>query len=169
MKKVVYSVAVAALLSGCFGGSTAVQEPATNAVASTSDAVSGALTDRLVQELGVTPAQASGGAGSLFQVAKAGMQADDFNSLTSAVPEVSNLMGAAPKKSGWSQVASGTSSIIGDESDTLGQAAALAESFQSLGLSSDMVGQFTPIITDYVKKEAGNQVSKALLGSLTGL
>lgn len=119
-EKIVYSVAVATLLSGCFGGSTAVQEPATNAVASTSDAVSSALSDRLVQELGVTPAQASGGAGSLFQVAQAGMQADDFSSLTSAVPEVNNLMGAAPKKSGWSQVASGTSSIIGDESDTLG-------------------------------------------------
>ncbi len=170
MKKVVYSVAVAALLSGCFGGSTAVKEPATAAVSNTGDVVSSALSNRLVQELGITPAQASGGAGSLFQVAKAGMQANDFNKLVSAVPEVNNLMGAAPKsKSGWSQVASGTSALIGDKSNTLGQAAALAESFQSLGLSSDMIGQFTPIISDYVKKEAGNQISKALLGSLSGL
>jgi hypothetical protein len=169
MKKVVYSVAVAALLSGCFGGSTAIQEPASNVAASTSDVVSSALTNRLVQELGITPAQASGGAGSLFQVAKAGMQANDFSHLVSAVPEVSHLIGAAPKKSGWSQVASGTSAIIGDKNDTLGQAAALAENFKNLGLSTDMISQFTPIISDYVKQEAGNQISKALLSSLAGL
>jgi len=129
------------------------------------------LSDSLVQELGVSALQASGGAGALFQVAQARMPGNDFQDLTKSVPEISGLLNsvAKPKSSGLSQLAAGASSLIGDDSNALGAVASLAETYQSLGLSSDMVKQFIPVITDYVSKNAGPKLTQSLISSLTGL
>lgn len=129
------------------------------------------LTDALVQQLGVSPLQASGGAGALFQVAQARMPDNDFQQLTKSVPEVGSLLKGVskPKSSGLSQLAAGTSALIGDKNNTLGTVANLAETYQSLGLSSDMVNQFVPVVTDYISKNAAPKLTQALISSLTGL
>jgi len=119
----------------------------------------------------VNSGQAAGGAGALFQVAQAKMSAGDFQQLTQSVPEVNSLMSRVtqPKSSGLSQMASGASALMGDESNTLGTAANLLSTFQSLGLSGDMASQFVPVITDYVSKNATPYLTKALTAALTGL
>jgi len=130
------------------------------------------LTGLLTQQLGVSSTQAAGGAGALFQAAQSKMSANDFQQLTQSVPEVSGLMSGVtqPKEpSGLSQIASGASALMGDESNTLGAAVDLYSTFESLGLSSDMVGQFAPVITDYVSKNATPYLTKALTSALTGL
>jgi len=129
------------------------------------------LTGLLTQQLGVSSTQAAGGAGALFQAAQSKMSAGDFQQLTQSVPEVSGLMSSVTqsKPSGLSQIASGASALIGDESNTLGTAADLYSTFESLGLSGDMVGQFAPLITDYVSKNATPYLTKALTSALTGL
>ena len=129
------------------------------------------LTGLLTQQLGVSSTQAAGGAGALFQAAQSKMSADDFQQLTQSVPEVNSLMSSVTqsKPSGLSQIASGASALMGDESNTLGTVADLYSTFDSLGLSSDMVSQFAPIITDYISKNATPYLTKALTSALTGL
>jgi hypothetical protein len=46
----------------------------------------------------------------------------------------------------------------------INNAAALASSFQQLNLSPDMIGQFVPIVTDYVRSTSG-QLTADLLNS----
>ena len=162
---------IALSLTGCATG----QNNADQALNTTKTALNSAqsatgLTDSLVQQLGVSPLQASAGTGALLQVAQAKMPGNDFQQLTQSVPELGGLLNAVqPKPSGLSQLASGASSLMGDESNSLGAAVNLAETYQKLGLSSDMVGQFIPILTDYVSKNASPQLTQSLISSLTGL
>jgi len=175
--KYVLTLATSSLIALTLTGCTAEQalsntQPTLDTVqtsANTSQKSTG-LIDSLVQQLGVSPTQASGGAGALLQVAQAKMPGNDFQQLTNSVPELGGLLNAVqPKPSGLSQLAAGTSTLIGDESNSLGAAVNLAETYQKLGLSSDMASQFIPIITDYVSKSATPQITQSLISSLTGL
>ncbi len=130
------------------------------------------LTEALTQQLGVSSEQAAGGAGALLLAAQSQMKADDFQQLIQSMPEVGALtkVVAKPKKiSGWTQVASGASALMGDKNNTLGQAAGLVSSFQELGLSASMVQKYIPVVTDYVSKNAAPYLTKALVSALTGL
>ena len=55
----------------------------------------GSLAELLMQRTGVTAAQAQGGAGALFQVAKSKMQPDAFAQLEQSVPGMNGMLGAA--------------------------------------------------------------------------
>jgi hypothetical protein len=183
----VYAEGAGDLIKSLDQGASTVQQ-ATEAGAQATEAVQGAagaasaagdiqaaagsqsLTDTLVQKLGVTDAQAEGGAGAIFQVAKDKMSGDDFQSLSQAVPGMDSMLGAAPKTSGAvSDVTSGLSSMMGDSGDTLGSLTSLASSFKDLNLSSDMVSQFTPIMVDYVKQTGGEQMATLLQAALSSL
>ena len=60
------------------------------------------LVDMLVHKLGVSPQQALGGAGAIFQAAKGNMNPQAFASLSQSVPGMSTMLGAAPSVSGAS-------------------------------------------------------------------
>ncbi len=51
----------------------------------------------LVQQLGITPQQATGGAGSIFSMAKQSMSPSSFGQVSQAVPGMSQLLSAAPR------------------------------------------------------------------------
>ena len=140
-----------------------VSEAAVDTVATPS------LTDSLTNSLGVTPEQAEGGAGSLFQFAKQKLGTDDFQAVSDAVPGMDNLLGAAPKSESTSALAGGLASIGGGSLGNAAGAASLMENFQQLGLSSDMVGKFVPVVVDYVKSQGGETVANLLASALTGL
>jgi len=125
----------------------------------------------LTQQLGVNSTQATAGAGALLQVAQAKMSTGDFQQLAQSVPEVNGLINsvAAPKTNGLSQIAAGTSVLLGDKNNTLGSAVNIVNTFQQLGLSSDMVGQFIPVISNYVSQNATPYLTNALISSLSGL
>ncbi|MCK5354307.1 MAG: DUF2780 domain-containing protein [Methyloprofundus sp.] len=173
--KTILNLTISSLIALSLTGCATEQKNADQALSTTKTAVNSAqsatgLTDSLVQQLGVSPLQASAGTGALLQVAQAKMPGNDFQQLTQSVPELGGLLNAVqPKPSSLSQLASGASSLMGDESNSLGAAVNLAETYQKLGLSSDMVGQFIPIITDYVSKSASPQLTQSLISSLTGL
>lgn len=124
------------------------------------------LVDMLVHKLGVSPQQALGGAGAIFQAAKGNMNPQAFASLSQSVPGMSTMLGAAPSVSGASGLG-GMSSMVGGGS-SLGGAAGLAGSFQQLNLSPDMVGKFIPVVTNYVKQSSGD-ASAGLLQSALGM
>lgn len=124
------------------------------------------LVDLLVQKLGVTPQQATGGAGSIFSVAQQSLGANKFSTVSSAVPGMSTLLAAAPAMSG------GTSSNLlggalggGGGTSALGMAA-LASSFQSLGLGGGMVNRFIPVILQYVQAQGGTSTMGLLQSAL---
>ena len=122
------------------------------------------LVDLLSSQLGVTKSQAEGGAGSIFQLAKQNLSVEDFASIAKAVPGIDQMMGAAPKMEGSSSSLGKMSSMMG--SNKLGGMAALTSSFEKLGLSTDMVNKFTPIILDYVQNKGGEHAMNLLKSAL---
>lgn len=113
------------------------------------------LIGQLSKELGSTPEQAAGAAGSLFSVAKSQLKPAEFAQISKAVPGMGSLLSAAP--------ALGALSQVGGMAGGLGNAAA---AFSKLGLSPDLVAKAVPILTSFVTKSGGANVGKLLAGVL---
>ncbi|MDT7042503.1 DUF2780 domain-containing protein [Candidatus Nitronereus thalassa] len=125
------------------------------------------LVNLLTQQLGVTETQAQGGAGSIFNLAKEKLSPQEFSQVANSVPNMNDLIDAAPKKeSGMGGMFGGATSMFGDSGSSLEGLAGLAGSFSKLGLSPDMVNQFVPIILNYVKSSGGETVSNLLAAVL---
>jgi hypothetical protein len=123
------------------------------------------LANLLVQKLGVTEQQATGGAGSIFQVAKNALSGEDFSQIANVVPGIDQMLGAAPELESSSGFMGGITSLFGG-GDKLEGMAALQGAFEKLGLSSGMAGQFVPIVLDYVREKGGDAVMKLLQSAL---
>mgnify|MGYP000090619004 CR=1 FL=1 len=128
------------------------------------------LTDALVKQLGVSETQAEGGSGALLEMAKSNMSEADFGELSKSIPGIDSLIGAAPEQ----KATSSSDNLLGSlanatGNDSLISAAGLADTFQKLDLSSDMVGQFVPVIVDYVKTNGGEGAANLLSSALSGL
>lgn len=129
--------------------------PVKNTETSPTKAVSSELVGLLTSQLGVTTPQAEGGAGAIFQMAKSKLSAPDFGKIASVVPNMDTLLKAAP--------------ALGTAGDTAASAmkgintlASLKESFSKLGLTTDMIGKFMPIILSYLQSKGGSTVSDLL-------
>lgn len=155
----------------------------------TNGAQAAGLTDMLVSQAGVTPQQATGGAGSIFQYAKSQMTAASFAKVKSAVPDMGTYLAAAPKVSAATDagksalgMAGGTGSLggltggatkmlggdsaLGGMAGKLQAAQALTPAFQQLGMDSGMVRKFLPVVVDYVKGTGGGGTASLLMGAL---
>ena len=73
---------------------------------------------------------------------------------------------SAPSGSSWGGMVNSASSLLGGQSETLGQAAQLAQTFDQLGLTPDMVGKFAKVTVDYVTKTGGADLAQLLAGAL---
>jgi hypothetical protein len=125
------------------------------------------LLQSLTSQLGITTEQAAGGAGALFNLAKNRLGGEDFSQIAAAVPDIDSLISAAPAvtESAASEGASAVASMLGGESG-LSNLATLATSFSQLGLSADMIAQFTPIVLDYLQQVGGTSVMEMMKGAL---
>ena len=121
------------------------------------------LIGSLVDKLGVTEDQATGGAGAVFKEAKNNMSPGDYSQLLNAVPGIDSLISAAPQAGG---LAGQASSLLGGSAGSAKGMAALTDSFSKLGLSPDMVNQFVPVIMDFVQSEGGQQALTLLKNAL---
>jgi hypothetical protein len=112
------------------------------------------LVGSLSKELGVTADQARGGAGALFGIAKAKMDASSFAQIAKHVPGMDGLLKAAP--------------ALGNvgEMGKLGTLAAAAGAFKKLGLDAGMVSKFIPALTKFVGGKGGGAVAQLLAGAL---
>lgn len=115
------------------------------------------LVQALSKEIGATPEQAAGAAGSLFSVAKSRLSPADFSQVAKAVPGMDSLLGAAPAAGG-----SSISQIAG----AAGGLATVASSFTKLGLKPEMVAKAVPVLTSFVTKSGGANVGSLLAGVL---
>ena len=80
---------------------------------------------------------------------------------------MNGYLDAAPKKeSSLGGMFGGAASMFGRSGSSLEGLAGLASSFSQLGLSTDMVSQFVPVILNYVKSNGGETVSNLLAAVL---
>lgn len=124
------------------------------------------LVDLLSSQLGISTNQASGGAGSIFQVAKQNMTTQDFASVADVVPGIDQMLDAAPEAGGGSGSLGRISSMLSGSSKKLGGVTGLTGSFEKLGLDAGMVNAFIPIILDYVKNQGGETIANLLKAAL---
>ncbi|MCU5785087.1 hypothetical protein B27N_00090 [Alcanivorax marinus] len=116
------------------------------------------LVNDLSSQLGVSKQQAAGGTAALFSLAKTQLSGDQFSGITSQVSGLGSLLG------GGDQGATG--GMLGGVLGNVKTLAGVQQAFNALGLSPEMIGQFTPIITQFL----GNQgVAGPVIGALQNL
>lgn len=154
--------------------SAATKPEATKSVSKTNDLIQQGLQllPFIIQQLGVSEAQASGGMGALLQTATSLLSSDDSKTLLSAIPNASSLLKAAPvlgEKKGDNSMLSGALKAAGEYSETAKAAAQLSSQFEALGMGAEMIPKFTKATESYLgktdHKEASDILSTAM-GSL---
>jgi len=141
--------------------STASSDTPTKQATAAKPAQSSSLITELTQQLGVSDKQAKGGVGSILDYAKSSLAPKKYDTLAKAIPNSDSLLSLAPQ-------AASMLGGLGGKSSSLGSMASLASQFSSLGLSSDMIGKFIPIITDYLKGSGSTDAMQILSGLFKG-
>jgi len=122
------------------------------------------LIGQLTKALSITPAQASGGAGALFGLAKSRLNAEDFSKVAANVPGIDSLIKSAPAASKNSAVSS-LSGLGNSVPGGLGSLAAVAGPFKKLGLPPEMAAKFVPLLTQFVESKGGAGIGSILAGA----
>jgi hypothetical protein len=120
------------------------------------------LVGALSKEIGASPEQAAGAAGSLFGIAKSRLKPEEFSQVSKAVPGMDSLLSAAPAAGASVGTAGALSQLSGSASGLAGAAAA----FSKLGLKPEMVAKAIPILTSFVTKSGGAGLGSLLAGVL---
>jgi len=127
------------------------------------------LLSALTSQLNVTPEQAVGGTGAMLGLAKNQLSGSDYSQLGKSVPGLDQLSGSNSLgslgalsgmlgQSGGSKT-SGLDGLLGNVKNTND----LNTAFSALGMDSGMIGQFAPVILQYL---GGQGASSSVLGKL---
>lgn len=130
------------------------------------------LLNTLGSELNITPEQAVGGAGAMLGLARNNLSRDDYGQLTEAVPGLDLLSGANALGG-----LGGLGALLGNssgQSSALGKALGnevqnrndLDSAFKALGMDTGMIGQFAPLILQYLGQQG---IAGSLLQNLGSL
>lgn len=132
------------------------------------------LLNTLGTQLNVTPQQAVGGTGAMLGLAKNKLSSGDYTQLTKQVPGLDALSGSNALGglnglggllgSGGSKDAAGLDSALGNVKST----ADMNSAFTKLGMDSGMVGQFAPVILQYLGQQGVGGTVLQSLGSIWG-
>ena len=160
MSKKIRAAFIAACLISLFGITNTIRAQIPSVAKNSGADLIGMLTNGL----SITPEQATGGAGAIFNQAKSVLKPKDFAKISKVVPGMDGLLGAAPKAvTGNSEM---ISSVAGALPGGLGGIATLASQFQTLGLSPDVMAKFVPIMSKYLQTTGGSGVAKIFGGAL---
>jgi hypothetical protein len=118
------------------------------------------LIDSLTKQLGVSGAQAEGGAAVLLKAAKDKMGGEEFNKLLGGVPGLGDLMRKAPATGGGLGGLLG--GIAGSMGGNTGLIATIIGGFGKLGLSAEDAKRFAPVMMDYLKTRVSPDVASKL-------
>lgn len=127
------------------------------------------LVQLLTSKLGVTDKQATGGAGSLFSMAKDSLSETDYGKVAEALPGISELIQSAPKVSdstaGLSKKMGGVSAgSMTKAVESANKLKVVTDQFSKLGLDQSKVSQFIPIALEYANSKGGESVMNLLKG-----
>jgi len=118
------------------------------------------LIDSLTQTLGISAAQAEGGAAVLLKAAKDKLGAAEFDSQLGSVPGLFDLLKKAPASGG------GLGGLLGGLAGAIGGNAALISSivggFGKLGLKPEDARKFVPVILGFLRTKVGPDVVSSL-------
>ena len=127
------------------------------------------LLNTLGSQLNITPQQAVGGAGAMLGLAKNQLSSNDYSQLSKSVPGLdmlsgNNALGGLNGLGGLlgKSTAPALNNALGDVKDTND----LNNAFSALGMDSGMIGQFAPLILQYLGQQG---VGGPLLQSLSGI
>lgn len=131
----------------------------------------GDMISMLTDNLGVDPAQASGGLGSLFNYVKGNISEDQFGQLTNALPGVNDLIGDMPDISQLEQAGglSGLMDKAAEYSESLKAVNDVKKQFEALGLKPEMIMQYIEQASQYLDTEQGQQAKELLMQGFNGL
>jgi hypothetical protein len=166
-----------ALIVTLFAGAAAAQEnpapppqdPAATTAATADTAAdktaSPELVGQLVKDLGITPKQAEGAAGTLFGVAKGKLKPEEFSKVAAAVPDIDALLKAAPAPDAKTSALA----VMGDAAGGAGGAgsmAAAASTMSKLGLKPETIAKIAPALVKAVQAKGGAEVATLLASAL---
>ena len=148
----------ASALSGMTGGNAATNAAPTPQTADLLGALS---------QLDITPQQVIGGAGAMLGLAKNQLSSTDYSELAKSVPGIDSLsgggeLGAIATLLGANGQAAGLDNALGNVKDSND----LNNAFSALGMDIGMIGQFAPVILQYLGQQG---VGGSLLQSLGGI
>ncbi|MBI6923293.1 DUF2780 domain-containing protein [Pseudomonas putida] len=130
------------------------------------------LLSTLGSQLNITPEQAVGGAGAMLGLARNNLSTEEYGQLTKAVPGLDLLSGANAlgELGGWGEILgknsesqSALSSALGNNVESRSD---LDSAFKALGMDAGMIGQFAPLILQYLGQQG---IAGSLLQSLGSL
>jgi Protein of unknown function VcgC/VcgE (DUF2780) len=110
------------------------------------------LVGALTSQLGVSEDQARGGIGSYLTLLQEKLGKGDFDKVAALVPGASGYLESAKK----------LGAVTGPLTNLQGLNGALGK----LGMSTDTVAKFTPLVTNYLGKLGGPSVQQMLAGAL---
>jgi hypothetical protein len=120
------------------------------------------LIQSLTSELGVTPAQAQGGAGAIFKAAQQRLGGSQFDQLLGGLPGVKDLLNKAPGSGGGGGggLLGGLAAIAGKVGGggDMAQAAQLLSQFGALGMNKDTLMKFVPVLMKFLESQGGKEL-----------
>ncbi len=119
------------------------------------------LVSLITDELDVSSFEARGGAGAIFAFAKYSLNSYEFDTIAEGIPEMDDLLDAAPEVDDDSRLGR-ISDKLNVFDSSLGGRAYLADSFDELDMDRDMVTEFLPIVYDYVEDASGERAMELL-------
>lgn len=132
------------------------------------------LIPAVMQTLGVSSQQAEGGLGAIFTAAKTTLGDQDFTTLSDLVPNMNDLLAAAPDIA--AQATGGDEGLVGSllnsasqYSETVKTANILLQQFKALGLDAGMIGQFLQVINDYLQAQGGQPAVDLMAEGMTAV
>lgn len=104
----------------------------------------------------------------MFGLLKDKLSAQDFAQVTDAVPDVNDLIAAAPEGGGGGLkgMLGGIASSLG--MSQLGDLASLASGFSKLGLNTEAMERFIPVVMSFVESKGGEGLGQIVGKVLKG-
>ncbi|MFQ6372037.1 DUF2780 domain-containing protein [Shewanella sp. YIC-542] len=145
-----------------------VQQATTAPTTTTSNPQSADLVGSVMSQLNLSQTQAEGGLGSLLNLAKTNLQPGQFSHIADSIPNVGNLLSAAPSAGSDSGLGN-LLSKAGNLSDTLQGSAMVYDAFNKLGISKELIAPMAEILKNYLSQSADNNTASLLTQGLGAL
>ena len=107
------------------------------------------MSSKIAARLGVTDAQASGGAALLLKAARDKLGATTFDASIGALPGMAALLDSAPRPGGIGKLFGGVASAMG--SNRAAMLATVVSGFGKLGMNTDQAQAFVPVIVEHLR------------------
>ena len=107
------------------------------------------MSSKIAATLGVTDAQASGGAALLLKAARDKLGAATFDQSIGSLPGMAALLASAPRAGGIGKLFGGVASAVGGNRAAM--IATVVSGFGKLGMNTDQAKAFVPVIVEHLR------------------